>query len=52
MPELKLIYRFLRKVSDWTVAGYYSDVYIEGEENVPKDGPLIMCAIRSGLFVF
>ncbi|KAF9044221.1 hypothetical protein BJ165DRAFT_1347805 [Panaeolus papilionaceus] len=44
MPELKLIYRFLRKVSDWTVAGYYSDVYIEGEENVPKDGPLIIAS--------
>ncbi|KAF9562082.1 glycerol-3-phosphate O-acyltransferase [Agrocybe pediades] len=40
--ELKLVYRILRKISDWTVAGYYSETYIEGQENVPKEGPLII----------
>lgn len=40
--ELKLVYRILRKISDWTVEGYYSETYIEGQENVPGDGPLIM----------
>lgn len=40
--ELKLVYRFLRKMSDWEIAGYYSDVHVQGYENVPKDGPVIM----------
>lgn len=40
--QLKLVYRALRKISDLFVSGYYSDVYVEGEENVPSQGPLIM----------
>ncbi|KAF9059844.1 hypothetical protein BDP27DRAFT_1340522 [Rhodocollybia butyracea] len=32
--ELKLVYRALRKVSDWTVTGYYSEVVVEGQENI------------------
>jgi glycerol-3-phosphate O-acyltransferase/dihydroxyacetone phosphate acyltransferase len=40
--ELKLVYRALRKVSDWTLSDYYSEVSIQGKENVPKGGPLIM----------
>lgn len=42
--ELKLVYRALRKVSDWTIAGYYSETYVEGKENVPEDGPLIIAS--------
>ncbi|KAK0186468.1 acyltransferase [Armillaria mellea] len=41
---LKLVYRILRQLSDWTVDGFYSEVYVEGVENVPKDGPLIIAA--------
>ncbi|SJL09105.1 uncharacterized protein ARMOST_12481 [Armillaria ostoyae] len=41
---LKLVYRILRQLSDRTVDGFYSEVYIEGAENVPKDGPLIIAA--------
>ncbi len=40
--SLKLVYRILRQLSDWTIDGFYSEVYVEGAENVPKDGPLIM----------
>jgi hypothetical protein len=40
--ELKLVYRFLRQVSDWVLDGYYSEVVVEGEENVHIKGPLIM----------
>ncbi|ESK94754.1 glycerol-3-phosphate o-acyltransferase [Moniliophthora roreri MCA 2997] len=42
MVELKLVYRTLRKISDWTIAGYYDGVQAHGRENVPKDGPLII----------
>ena len=40
--ELKLVYRGLRQVSDWALR-FYSDISVDGAENVPKDGPLIMC---------
>ncbi|KAK0440329.1 hypothetical protein EV421DRAFT_1962302 [Armillaria borealis] len=41
---LKVVYRILRQLSHWTVDGFYSEVYVEGAENVPKDGPLIVAA--------
>ncbi|KAJ3524857.1 hypothetical protein NMY22_g10822 [Coprinellus aureogranulatus] len=40
--ELKLVYRFLRQVSDWVVDNYYSEVVVDGAENVPLHGPIIM----------
>ncbi|KAJ7364019.1 glycerol-3-phosphate-1-acyltransferase [Mycena albidolilacea] len=40
--ELRLVYRILRKVSDWTLETFYSEVYVDGAENVPKTGPLII----------
>lgn len=40
--ELKLAYRILRKISDWAIAGYYSDLTVQGSENVPKNGPVII----------
>ncbi|KAJ3793896.1 hypothetical protein GGU11DRAFT_847750 [Lentinula aff. detonsa] len=56
--ELQLVYRILRKISDWSVTGYYSEILVEGSENVlniqhgsvdakRKDrinGPVILCS--------
>ncbi|KAJ8072586.1 hypothetical protein PM082_016145 [Marasmius tenuissimus] len=42
MVELKVVYRILRKISDWTLAGYYDEVEVQGYESVPKDGPIIL----------
>ncbi|KAF9223122.1 hypothetical protein BS17DRAFT_802635 [Gyrodon lividus] len=39
-----LAYRFLRKISDWLISGFYSEVYVSGKENVPQDGPIIIAA--------
>ncbi|KAI0826632.1 glycerol-3-phosphate-1-acyltransferase [Trametes gibbosa] len=39
--ELKVVYRGLRQVSDWALR-FYSEIYVDGEENVPRDGPLII----------
>ncbi|KAF5360274.1 hypothetical protein D9758_009131 [Tetrapyrgos nigripes] len=44
MVELKLVYRFLRRVSDWTTDGYYADVQVIGSENIPKDHPIIIAS--------
>ncbi|KAI0746755.1 glycerol-3-phosphate-1-acyltransferase [Daedaleopsis nitida] len=41
--ELKLVYRGLRQVSDWALR-FYSDIYVDGQENVPHDGPLIIAS--------
>lgn len=40
--DLHLVYRALRKISDWSLDGYYSDLCIIGKENVPKDAPLLL----------
>lgn len=50
--ELKVAYRVLRKLSDWLVGGFYSDVDVDGYENVPRVGPLIMyvcCTMSTSL---
>jgi hypothetical protein len=43
--ELKVVYRILRKISDWTLNGFYDEVHVEGYENVPKEGPIILCVL-------
>lgn len=40
--ELKLVYRVLRQISEWSVQGFYSEVCVTGKENVEPDGPLII----------
>ncbi|KAF8823712.1 hypothetical protein HHX47_DHR9000039 [Lentinula edodes] len=55
--ELQLVYRILRKISDWAVTGYYSEILIDGPENVLNvqqgvdgkgakrtNGPVILCS--------
>ncbi|KAJ3809074.1 hypothetical protein F5876DRAFT_44693 [Lentinula aff. lateritia] len=55
--ELQLVYRILRKISDWAVTGYYSEILIEGPENAfniqqgvdgkgakRTNGPVILCS--------
>ncbi|KAJ7127013.1 hypothetical protein C8R44DRAFT_780182 [Mycena epipterygia] len=41
--ELRLVYRILRKVSDWALVSFYSEVYVDsGEQDFPKDTPVII----------
>ncbi|KAG0702658.1 acyltransferase [Suillus ampliporus] len=42
--QLMIVYRFLRKISDWTMSGFYSEVCVTGAENIPQDGPVIIAA--------
>ncbi|KAF9267667.1 hypothetical protein L218DRAFT_1073776 [Marasmius fiardii PR-910] len=44
MVELKIVYRTLRTISDWTLSGYYNEVLVQGKENVPKEGPVIIAS--------
>ncbi|KAL1757736.1 hypothetical protein FB107DRAFT_272727 [Schizophyllum commune] len=42
--EPKLVYRCLRQLSVWVTDNYYSDVVVEGAENVSETGPVILAA--------
>ncbi len=32
----------LRKIASWALWSFFSDIYVIDEENVPKDGPIIV----------
>ncbi len=40
--DFMIVYIILRKISDWSLTSFYSGVHVDGTENVPKDGPLLM----------
>lgn len=40
--ELKIVYRILRKISDWSLSGFFSKVCVKGSKNVPSDGAVIL----------
>jgi glycerol-3-phosphate O-acyltransferase/dihydroxyacetone phosphate acyltransferase len=37
-----LIHRALRKLASLALVSFYSELRVVGEENVPRDGPLIV----------
>jgi hypothetical protein len=37
-----LVYRILRKTADLTIENFFSEVYVEGRENVSNDALIIM----------
>ena len=45
--ELLLVYRILVKISEWAINGYYSEIEVAGEDDVPKDDPLILYVVDS-----
>ena len=47
--ELKLVYRTLRLISDWVLPGFFSEVSVEGTENVRSEGALILLSYISFL---
>ena len=50
--EQKLVYRALRQISEWTVGGFYEDVYVDGEGHVPKRASrTIDCVCATHLFI-
>jgi glycerol-3-phosphate O-acyltransferase/dihydroxyacetone phosphate acyltransferase len=40
--DFMIIYIVLRKISEWSLSTFYTGLYVEGGENVPENGPLIM----------
>lgn len=40
--EPRLVYRALRKISDWTLSNFFSEVLVVGQENIEEEGALIL----------
>lgn len=41
----------IRKLAYWTMKGFFSDTLIIDPENVPEDGPLIVCCTHWNMIV-
>ena len=40
--DTKVLYIIIRKLSDWALSSFFTEVRVIGGENVPKDGPIIV----------
>lgn len=38
-----ILHRVIRRLAGWAIWSFFSEIHIIGEENVPYDGPLIVC---------
>ena len=43
MDNNKALHRALRRLAGWGVWSFFSNVHVVGAENVPRDGPMIVC---------
>ena len=46
-----LIYYLVKSVSQTSTKVYFKTIYVIGQENIPKDGPLIICGNHSNQFI-
>jgi glycerol-3-phosphate O-acyltransferase/dihydroxyacetone phosphate acyltransferase len=46
-----LIYYLVKSVSHLSTKIYFKTIYVIGQENIPKDGPLIICGNHSNQFI-
>lgn len=42
---------FLRKVASLALSGFFKEIHVIGEENVPKDGPLIVVCTHHNMMI-
>lgn len=45
MSDSMILHRVIRRLAGCAIWSFFSEVHIIGEENVPKDGPLIVCVL-------
>ncbi|KIM26219.1 hypothetical protein M408DRAFT_330764 [Serendipita vermifera MAFF 305830] len=45
------IHFFLRKVASLALSGFFREIHVIGEENVPKDGPLIVVCTHHNMMI-
>ncbi len=46
-----MLYRFLRPITRIFLKAYFRKIYINGLENIPKEGPLILCSNHPTAFI-
>ncbi|KAK9894996.1 hypothetical protein P389DRAFT_87369 [Cystobasidium minutum MCA 4210] len=44
-------HRILRKAGEFTMNGFFKEIKVEGSENVPQDGPLLVCCTHWNMIV-
>lgn len=44
-------HRILRKAGEWTMNGFFKEIQVQGQENVPEDGPLVVCCTHWNMIV-
>ncbi|KAG8812462.1 hypothetical protein FRB91_011427 [Serendipita sp. 411] len=42
---------FIRKVASMALTGFFREVHVIGEENVPKEGPVIVCCTHHNMMI-
>lgn len=44
-------HRILRKAGEWTMNGFFKEIQVQGQENVPEEGPLVVCCTHWNMIV-
>jgi glycerol-3-phosphate O-acyltransferase / dihydroxyacetone phosphate acyltransferase len=42
MSNAYVLHRIIRRLAGWAVWSFFTEVHVIGEENVPKEGPIIV----------
>ena len=42
MSDAYILHRIIRRLAGWAVWSFFTEVHVIGEENVPKEGPIIV----------
>ncbi|EIN11226.1 acyltransferase [Punctularia strigosozonata HHB-11173 SS5] len=51
LVDNKPLHRVLRKIASYAVVSFFSRVHVIGEENVPKEGPMIVTATHHNMML-
>ncbi|TFL03121.1 glycerol-3-phosphate-acyltransferase [Pterulicium gracile] len=51
MGELKVLHRVIRKLANWAVLSFFTEMHVIGSENVPMDGPVIITATHHNMML-
>ncbi|KIJ49336.1 hypothetical protein M422DRAFT_224945 [Sphaerobolus stellatus SS14] len=46
-----LLHRVIRKLATWSVWSFYRDIHVVGEENIPRDGPVIVVCTHHNMLI-
>ena len=46
MSDPKLLHRVIRRLAGWAVWSFFTELHVIGGENVPKNGPIIVCVLH------